>query len=188
MYKIIRGLVFIQHSLPLTWTTYLEATYIDSFNQLPGLIHTKTHSSLQPSVCGTGYLIKLYHQNPWFNLRTVYVIYILDNLYLCTRFWVLYNNNYNTTPEDSLLAGNGLFQGTGVSVCTDGRRYLGCSDNFIESFISNQVQTWHDLLTNIAKSQPHAPFSAYIHGFKSKWTFFCVILPLPSHICFGHID
>jgi len=86
--------------------------------------------------------------------------------------------------KDCHSAGTDLFEGTGVNICSDGRRYLGSAigtDDFVESFVSKQVQTWHDelsLLTNIAQSQPHAAFSAYIHGFESKWTFLCRTTPI----------
>ena len=48
---------------------------------------------------------------------------------------------------------------------------IGSSD-FVNNFASAQVQSWCDelsLLTDIARSQPHAVFSLYIHGFASKW-------------------
>ena len=75
MYKIIHGLVFIQHSLPLTYSNLNNISRGHKhISQLPGLIPTNTHSSLQPFICGTVYLIKLYHHNHCFNLRTVYAI------------------------------------------------------------------------------------------------------------------
>jgi len=95
--------------------------------------------------------------------------------------------------KNTSTASTDLFQGTGVTVCRDGRRYLGSAigtDEFVEAYISNQVQTWHDelsLLTDIAKSQPHAAFSAYIHGFESRWTFLCRTTPSISHL-FADLD
>ena len=45
-----------------------------------------------------------------------------------------------------------------------------------------QLQTWHDELADFTQSQPHAAFSAYIHGFESKWTFLCHTTPSISHL------
>jgi len=46
----------------------------------------------------------------------------------------------------------------------------------INQWYSYQWWSPHDeliLLTGIARSQPHATFSSYIHGFESKWTLLC---------------
>ena len=97
--------------------------------------------------------------------------------------------------KDHCSVGADLFEGTGINVCNDGRRYLGSAigtDDFVESFVSEQVQTWHDelsLLANIAQS--HAAYSAYINGFESKWTFLCrsyYSLYFPFVYSFGHTN
>ena len=59
------------------------------------------------------------------------------------------------------------------------------TDDFVKSFVFNPVQTWRDdltLLTDIVRSQPHAVFPSYIHGFVSKWTFLCCTTPSISHL------
>ena len=78
-----------------------------------------------------------------------------------------------------------IFDGTRVNVCSDGQRYLGSaigSSDFVNKFVWAQVQSWCDelsLLTDIARSQPHAVFLLYIHGFACKWTFLYAELLLP---------
>ena len=90
--------------------------------------------------------------------------------------------------KDSATVDASLFDGTGVNVCSDGRRYLGSAigtSDFVNDFVSAQVQSWCDelsLLTDIARSQPHAVFSSYVHGFASKWTFLCRTTPNISHL------
>ena len=76
--------------------------------------------------------------------------------------------------KDPAAADTALFDGTGVNVCSDGRRYLGSAigtSDFVNNFVSAQVQAWCDelsVLTDIARSQPHAVFSSYVHGFASS--------------------
>jgi len=71
--------------------------------------------------------------------------------------------------------------------------YLGSAigtDDFVRSFLLSQVQTWCDeliLLTDIARSKPHAPFSSYILRFESKWMFSCSTTPSISHL-FATLD
>ena len=95
--------------------------------------------------------------------------------------------------KDPAAADAALFDGTGVNVCSDGRRYLGSAigtPDFVNNFVSAQVQAWCDelsVLTDIARSQPHAVFSSYVHGFASKWTFLCRTTPNISHL-FNSLD
>ena len=58
------------------------------------------------------------------------------------------------------------------------------TSNFVNSFVSSKEQSWCDelsLLADIARSQLHAVFSSYTHGFTSKWTFLCRITPNVFH-------
>jgi len=106
-----------------------------------------------------------------------------------------YGYYINTSKCFLLLKNNSVpgstctcFQGISVNVCSDGHRYLGSAigtDDFVRSFVLNQVKTWHYelvLLTDIARSQPHAAFSSYIHRFESKWTFLCRTTPSVLHL------
>ena len=69
------------------------------------------------------------------------------------------------------------FAGSGVNVTLDGRPYLGVvidSQEYIEEYVSSKVQEWSSsfiILSDVAKSQPHAAFSALTHGLLSKWTY-----------------
>ena len=76
-----------------------------------------------------------------------------------------------------------LFQGTEVQITSSGKRHLGAaigSRTFIEEYVMSKVQKWNDeieTLANIAVTQPHAAYSAYIHGLSSHWTFLTRTIP-----------
>ena len=71
-----------------------------------------------------------------------------------------------------------LFEDTPIQITTDGKRHLGAAigtNDFKEEYVSNMVTEWVRqirTLTAIAKSQPHAAYSAYIHGEQHKFTYF----------------
>jgi len=76
--------------------------------------------------------------------------------------------------KDCCSAGTDLFEGTGVNVCNDGRRYLGSvigTDDFV--FVSKQLQTWHD-------DYHYLPMSLRLN----LMPHISIVLPLPFPICF----
>ena len=70
-----------------------------------------------------------------------------------------------------------VFHDTNVIITTRGARYLGAalgSTEFIHEFVKLKISTWCEeveKIANIASSQPHAAFAAYIHGMQGKWSF-----------------
>ena len=80
------------------------------------------------------------------------------------------------------------FAGSGVNVTLDGRPYLGAvigSQEYVEEYVSSKVREWSssiNILSDIAKSQPHATFSALTHGLLSKWTYLSRVVPDISHL------
>jgi hypothetical protein len=70
-----------------------------------------------------------------------------------------------------------MFAGSGLKITTNGRRHLGAvigSDDFKTSYVEEKVSVWvKELvqLTDIAKSEPHAAYSAYVFAFKSKFNY-----------------
>lgn len=79
--------------------------------------------------------------------------------------------------EQHLSKANELFTGTEVQITTQGRPYLGAplgSEVFVKEFVSMKVKDWCDQLlklTNIAATQPHATYTAFVRGFVHKLTF-----------------
>ena len=91
-----------------------------------------------------------------------------------------------------------IFAHTGVNITSHGRPYLGAAigttREFVASHVNSKVEEWISCiqhLTTIAKSQPHAAFSALTHGLSSKWTYISrtipnisdLLLPLDNAIC-----
>ena len=70
-----------------------------------------------------------------------------------------------------------LFAGTSLRITIEGRPYLGAplgSPEFKSVFLQERVCQWRNdviQLFNFASSQPHAAYSAMIHGLSSRWTF-----------------
>ena len=70
-----------------------------------------------------------------------------------------------------------IFAGTEIHVTCEGKRYLGSAlgtHNFAKEYVLEKVTTWKDKLerlSSIAKTEPHAAFSALTHGLMSHWTF-----------------
>ena len=68
-----------------------------------------------------------------------------------------------------------LFASTGISVKTDGVRYLDGAvgqQHFLDRSKRKHVETWTDemeSLSRIATTQPHTAYSSFIRGVKSKW-------------------
>ena len=92
------------------------------------------------------------------------------------------------TKEGCQAAGLSTFAGTGVNVTSDGRPYLGAavgSTEYIENYVESMVSSWQSSLCNlttIAKTQPHAVYSALTHGLSSKWTYLCRTVPNISNL------
>ena len=101
-----------------------------------------------------------------------------------------------TNPSKSVLvkpdrqeAAQAMFSGTEVTIITDGFRHLGSalgSQQFVREFMASKVTTWSQELCNlseIARSQPQAAYSALVHGLQHKWSFLCSMLQVtPDHL------
>ena len=85
--------------------------------------------------------------------------------------------------EDNLEEAKILFQGTDIKVTTEGKRNLGAtigSDNFRSQHATGKVLGWRneiEKLSAFATIQPHAAFSAFIHGEQHRFCYFLRIIP-----------
>ena len=92
------------------------------------------------------------------------------------------------TKQRHFNEASNMFAGSGVNVTLDGRPYLGAvigSQEYVEEYVSSKVREWSssiNILSDIAKSQPHAAFSALTHGLLSKWTYLSRVVPDISHL------
>ena len=76
-----------------------------------------------------------------------------------------------------------LFASSNINIKTEGKGLLGAvlgNSSFCDEYIQLKVDDWGremEKLCEFAKSQPHAAFSAYIHGQQHKFTYFLRTLP-----------
>ncbi len=88
-------------------------------------------------------------------------------------------------PEAVGIAGT-MFQGTGISISAEGRKYLGGvigTSSFQKQLIGKKITEWVEevkTLSTIAKTEPHAAFSAFTHGLSSKWNYFLRVTDFES--------
>ena len=85
--------------------------------------------------------------------------------------------------EEHFEAAERLFAGTGINVTAEGKRHLGAAmgtRSFVESYVSKKVEKWKceiEKLSEIAKSQPHAAYTALTKGLCSRWNFLLRTVP-----------
>ena len=82
-----------------------------------------------------------------------------------------------------LYEGMRLFANSNINITTEGKRHLGAAlgnSSFCGEYMQLKVDDWcreMEKLCEFAISQPHAAFSAYIHGQQHKLTYFLRTLP-----------
>ena len=71
-----------------------------------------------------------------------------------------------------------LFANSPINITIDGKRHLGAAigtEIFKNEYMEDKVSKWCkeiEILADIAKSQPHAAYAAFIHGEQHKFTYF----------------
>ena len=71
-----------------------------------------------------------------------------------------------------------MFAHTQIQIVDGGQRDLGAaigSDAFIDKYLRDKVAHWAnqmEVLTGIARTQPHAAHAAFVHGVRNKW-YYC---------------
>ena len=79
------------------------------------------------------------------------------------------------TKESVMSEASNIFSGTAVNITSHGRPYLSSpigSQSYVEEFVLEKVGEWKDELLQLcqwARTQPHAAFTAYTHGWCSRW-------------------
>ena len=93
-----------------------------------------------------------------------------------TKTWLITRDTHRAKASD-------IFQGTQVNITSQGRPHLGAalgSQEFIDQFVTDKVQKWNEellLLAEVAKTQPHAAYAAFIHGYVHKFSYLCRTTP-----------
>ena len=92
-------------------------------------------------------------------------------------YYVNAQKSWLIVKDESFTEAKEIFEGSNVQITTQGQRHLGAalgSSTFVESYVSDKVKSWVDkiiMLTEIAKSQPHAAYAALSHSLIHKWTY-----------------
>ena len=114
-----------------------------------------------------------------------------DKLSVCGPGFGYFPNPSKTwlvTKPEHLETASTVFSDAGINITTDGRPYLGGaigSLEYINQFVKAKVEEWSSsikILAEIARTQPHAAFSALTHGLLSKWTYLCRVQPDISNL------
>ena len=90
--------------------------------------------------------------------------------------------------EEKLAEAERIFHGTEIKITTEGRKYLGGFvgiEDGAQTYVTELLNEWMselETLTNIAKSEPQAAYSAFTAGFKHKVTYFIRTIPNLSEI------
>ncbi len=81
-----------------------------------------------------------------------------------------------------------LFEGTNVNITVQGKRHLEAtigSREYTKRYVGDKVKMWTQemlLLAEIATSQPHATYAAFVHGLSSCWTYLSRTIPEVSDL------
>ena len=76
-----------------------------------------------------------------------------------------------------------IFRDTDIQISIHGKRHLGAalgSRTFTEEYVRDKVQGWLQEishLSEIAISQPHAAYAAFVHGLSSRWSYLSRTIP-----------
>jgi len=114
-----------------------------------------------------------------------------DHLSDLGKVYGYYPNSSKThliVKEQFLQKANEVFAGTGINVTTNGQRHLGAAigkRSSVEEYVKMKVSQWTTevrQLADIAKTQPQAAYSAYVHGLSSRWIFLSRTIPNISHL------
>ena len=87
------------------------------------------------------------------------------------------------TKEKYIERAREVFHDTNVNVTCHGRPYLGAplgTSEYTKQYAQEKVNCWVgdlQLLADIAKTQPHAAYSAFTHGFSHKFSYLCRTTP-----------
>ena len=90
---------------------------------------------------------------------------------------------YLVVKEEHIENATQAFADTGVQITTDGKHHLGAaigSHTFTCEYVSRKVHEWTEevkRLAQVATSQPHAAYAAFVHGLIGRWTYLLRKIP-----------
>ena len=81
-----------------------------------------------------------------------------------------------------------MFKNTDVQISTNGQRHLGAAigtHEFIETYAAQKIAKWVneiESLTAIARTHPHAAYTAFVHGAIGRWLYLMRTIEISSSI------
>ena len=158
---------------PLAMPMYALAT-IPLINQLP---HSVTQIWYADDACAIGSVASL---RVWWDELT-------------TRgqkfgYHVNASKTWLVTKDSIMCEASRIFSSTEVNITSHGRPYLGSpigTQSYVEEFVQKKVGVWKDELLQLCQwacTQPHAAFTAYTHGWCSRWSFLTRTTPNICHL------
>ena len=93
------------------------------------------------------------------------------------------SKTYLVVKEEHEKSAKEVFGDTDIHITTHGKRHLGAalgSNTFTEEYVNDKVQGWTKDIMNLAEvasSQPHAAYAAYVHGLSSRWSYLLRTVP-----------
>ena len=92
------------------------------------------------------------------------------------KYWLIVKSKY---LNESLIE----FKNSGLNITCDGRKHLGAaigSEKYRSEYVESLITKWVteiNVLSEIAKIEPHSAYSAFIHGHQHKYTYFLRTIP-----------
>ena len=93
------------------------------------------------------------------------------------------SKSWLVVKENKFEEAKQIFEGTGINITTEGRKYLGGfvgtregAEEYAKELLADWISQLQEL-TKIAKSEPQAAYSAFITGFKHKITYYIRTMP-----------
>ena len=123
-------------------------------------------------LAGAGKLLAL---KSWWN-AVVYFGPFIGYYAKSSKSWLLVKTNY-------LDAAKLIFANSGLNITSEGRKHLGASigsEAFKTQFVDEAVTEWVNeinKLSEIALMEPHAAYTAFIHGVRHKHTYMMRTIP-----------
>jgi hypothetical protein len=131
-----------------------------------------TQVAFADDLTGIGTLNRLKH---WWDMVLTYGPFL--------GYYVNEKKSWLIVKEQYLENAKHLFSTSKIKITIDGNRHLGAvvgTEKNKEKYVSEKVSEWIlqiGRLSEIAKSQPHAAFSAFNHGLRHRYTYLMRTIP-----------
>ena len=83
---------------------------------------------------------------------------------------------------------NEIFDGTGITITTEGERHMGAvigSEEFKQKYVEDKISKWVSdvvVLAEIAQDEPQAVYASFTKAISHRWTYIQRTIPNISHL------